>query len=101
MNHVLELSTQRTGDWQRQGLGLCEKLQVREEKSRKRVGNGVGRAELIDLLSATLFEARHYPTLAKMASVRYRIRCVHAGQQDAQQRLFVICLSQRTEKTFC
>ena len=55
MNHVLELSTQRTGDWQRQGLGLCEKLQVRGEKSLKRVGNEVGRAELIDLLSAILF----------------------------------------------
>ena len=55
VNHVLELSTQRTGDWQRQGLGLCEKLQVREEKSLKRVGNEVGRAELIDLLSAILF----------------------------------------------
>ena len=57
MNHVLELSTQRTGDWQRQGLGLSEKLRVREEKrgNRKRVGNEVGRAELIDLLSAILF----------------------------------------------
>ena len=57
VDHILEFSTQRTGDWQRQGLGLSGKLHVREEKreSRKRVGDEVGRAEMIDLLSAILF----------------------------------------------